>query len=102
VSELYTGLQGQVRHCNNLPIIEGDGESATMFSYLFEFRVGVIPRVGVTMSGVNEDTLAQVNGGWLFTARICRVDPQPEHRNLVPTDILVKRCDEAHADWAWR
>jgi hypothetical protein len=98
VSELYAGLQGHVRHCNNLPIIEGDGESATMFSYLFEFRVGVLPRVGVTMTGVYEDTLAKVDGRWLFTARICRVDPQPEHRGLVPTDILVERFDEAHAD----
>ena len=60
-AELYAGLQGHVRHCNNLPVIEGDGQRATMFSYLFEFRVGVLPRVGVTMTGVYEDTLAKVD-----------------------------------------
>jgi hypothetical protein len=72
--------------------------SATMFSYLFEFRVEVLPRVGVTMTGVYEDSLAKVDGRWLFTARICQVDTQPEHRDLMPTDILVKRFDETHAD----
>jgi hypothetical protein len=72
--------------------------SATMFSHLFKFRVGVLPRVGVTMTGVYEDTLAKVDGPWLFTARICRVDPQPEHRDLVSTDILVKRFGETLAD----
>ena len=97
-AELYAGLQGHVRHCNNLPVIEGDGQRATMFSYLFEFRVGVLPRVGVTMTGVYEDTLAKVAGRWLFTGRRCRVDPQPEHRALVPSDILVTRFDTAHAD----
>ena len=97
VRELYAGLHGHVRHCTTLPIIEGDGETATLFSYLFEVRVGVLPRVGVPMTGVSEESLAKVAGRWRFTSRRCRVDPQPEQRALVPSDLLVTRFDPAHA-----
>jgi hypothetical protein len=95
VTALYAGLQGHVRHCQNMPIIEGDGQTATMFSYLFEYRVGnTPPNVGMTLTGVYYDKLAKVDGRWLFTERICRLDPQPEHRDLTPTDIMVRRFDE--------
>jgi ketosteroid isomerase-like protein len=92
---VYRGIVGHTRHCVNTPVIEGDGETATVFCYLFILRVGMAPHAGVLLTGTYEDRLVKQDGRWRFRARVCKVDPQPEHRSQIPTDVLVVRFDEA-------
>jgi uncharacterized protein (TIGR02246 family) len=93
-SENFAGTQGHVRHWNSPPVIEGDGETATMSSYLAVMRVGEAPLAGVIVTAVYWDTLVKVGGRWLFAERQAGYDPLPEHRDAEPTDFLVVRRDQ--------
>jgi ketosteroid isomerase-like protein len=89
---VYQEIVGHTRHCVNTPVIEGDGETATMFCYLFILRVGVAPHAGVMLTGTYEDRLVKQDGTWRFRARVCKVDPQPEHQSLIPGGCLPPGC----------
>jgi hypothetical protein len=75
-------LQGLVRHWNNgTAIIEGDGETATMRSYMMNMKVGWGPDPAQVLgTGLYYDELVKVNGEWKFKLRHWTSDPQPEHR----------------------
>jgi len=91
----FAGTRGHVRHWNSPPVIEGDGETAAMSSYLAVLRVGEAPAAGVILTGVYWDSLVKVDGKWLFAERRFGWDPLPEHRDAQPTDVLVVRRDES-------
>ena len=94
-TENFAGTRGHVRHWDSPPVIEGDGETAAMSSYLAVLRVGETPEAGVILTGVYWDILAKVDGKWLFAERRFGWDPLPEHRDLEPTDVLVVRRDKS-------
>jgi hypothetical protein len=94
-AENFESTRGHVRHWNSPPVIEGDGETAKMSSYLAVIRVGEAPEAGVILTGVYWDTLAKVGGKWLFAERRFGWDPLPGHRDQQPTDLLVVRRDES-------
>jgi hypothetical protein len=90
---IFSGCLGHVRHWNNNQVITGEGNTATMVSYLQVIRVGMTPNSGVILTGIYWDKLEKIDGKWLLKERLIRTDPQPEH-NTAPTDVLVIRRDE--------
>ena len=69
---------GAARHMTNSPIIEGDGDAATMRVYLLRLyqdrsRDG---ERGIGPVGLYHDTLRRIGGRWRFAYREVFVDPQ--------------------------
>ena len=70
---------GAARHLTNSPIIEGDGDGATIDVYLlrlYQERSGD-ERRGLGPVGRYHDTLRRVGGRWRFARREVFIDPQP-------------------------
>jgi uncharacterized protein (TIGR02246 family) len=65
--------EGGARHWVNSPVIEGEGDSATVRLYLASLRVAKPPPQFVT-AGHYEDTLRKVDGRWLFAHRHIHFD----------------------------
>jgi hypothetical protein len=75
------GPEGQLRHWNNgVQILEGDGETAAMRSFIIGFTCGVYPVPKIFETGIYYDKFRKVNGKWYIEERNFRCDPQPEHR----------------------
>ena len=73
--------EGQLRHWNNgVQILEGDGETAAMRSFIIGFTCGVYPVPKIFETGIYYDKFRKVNGKWYIEERNFRCDPQPEHR----------------------
>jgi hypothetical protein len=77
----FEQLRGMMRHWNNgTQLIEGNGDTATMKSYMMSLRVGWADgEAGVVGTGIYFDELRRVDGAWKFTLRRWVSDPQPEH-----------------------
>jgi SnoaL-like protein len=81
---VYEFAEGQLRHWNNgVQILEGDGETAEMRSFIIGFTVGVYPVPKIFETGIYYDKFRKVNGKWYIAFRNFRCDPQPEHRGSV-------------------
>jgi len=63
------------RHWNNSPVIEGDGDEATLALYLavVSWRETIVPR----LVGRYRDELRRVDGAWRFVRRRIDVDANP-------------------------
>ena len=62
----------RIRHWTANPVIEGDGDRATLRLYVMTLRIDAHGRQ-VGFSGLYDDRLERVNGAWKFT-----------HRRLIP------------------
>jgi len=79
--DLTHTASGQLRHWNNgVQLLEGDGETATMRSFIIGFTCGVYPVPKIFETGIYYDKFRKVNGKWHIEERNFRCDPQPEHR----------------------
>ena len=69
---------GAARHLSNSPIIEGDGDRATMRVYLLRLNHdrSQHERRGLGPVGVYHDTLRRSGGRWRFERREVFIDPQ--------------------------
>ena len=65
---------GAARHLTNSPIIEGDGDQATIRVYLL--RLNQDQSKGLGPVGVYHDTLRRSGGRWRFELRDVFIDPQ--------------------------
>ena len=74
----YGIAKGNARHWNWNLDIDGDGQTATMRCYMTVFTAtrSESPAT-LSVTGVYRDSLAKVDGRWLFTQRHIHVDPQP-------------------------
>ena len=76
--------EGQLRHWNNgVQILEGDGETATMRSFIIGFTTGVFPCRRSSKPEFYYHKFRKVKGKWYIEERNFRCDPQPEHRGRV-------------------
>lgn len=81
---VFDRTKGQLRHWNNgVQLLEGDGETATMRSFIIGFSVGVYPIPQIFETGIYYDEFRKVDGKWYLAQREFRCDPQPEHRGVV-------------------
>ena len=92
---IYAGNQGHSRHWVYPITIEGDGATATVFAYLMVLRAGAIPDATVILTGLHWDKLQKIDGRWRIVEKKASGDPQPEHSNITPQDVLLRR----HADF---
>ena len=76
---LKTFARGK-RHCSMNQLIEGDGQRATMTSYLVVFNRNDLQRGG---SALVTDVAEQKNGKWLLASRKIEIDPS---LHFGPTD----------------
>ncbi len=83
--------RGYSRHWNNVLLIEGDGHTAEMRSYVMVVAVGVKPDAVINATGVYRDRLRKVDGRWRFEERRFTCDPQPEHRQNPPAETFADR-----------
>ena len=69
---------GAARHMTNSPIIEGDGDEASMRVYLLRLTQdrSQDEQRGIGAVGLYHDTLRRVGGRWRFQHRDVFVDPQ--------------------------
>ncbi len=78
---VFTFAKGQLRHWNNgVQLLEGDGQTATMRSFIIGFTCGVYPVPKIIETGIYHDEFRKVDGKWYISKRNFRCDPQPEHR----------------------
>lgn len=78
---VFASTKGHLRHWNNgTQILEGNGNTATMRSFIVGFTVGVYPVPKIFETGIYYDSFRKVDGRWLIQDREFRCDPQPEHR----------------------
>ena len=68
---LNTFARGE-RHCSMNQIIEGDGQKATMTSYLVVYNRNDLQRGG---SALVTDVAECKNGKWLLASRKIEIDP---------------------------
>jgi hypothetical protein len=81
---VFDRSKGQLRHWNNgVQLLEGDGQTATMRSFIIGFSVGVYPVPQIFETGIYFDEFRKVDGKWYLSQREFRCDPQPEHRGVV-------------------
>jgi hypothetical protein len=81
---VFDRAKGQLRHWNNgVQLLEGDGETARMRSFIIGFSVGVYPVPQIFETGIYYDEFRKVDGQWRIVQREFRCDPQPEHRDVV-------------------
>jgi ketosteroid isomerase-like protein len=69
---------GAARHLTNSPIIEGDGDRATIRVYLLRLTQdrSLDERRGIGPVGFYHDTLRRIAGRWRFERREAFIDPQ--------------------------
>jgi hypothetical protein len=91
----FLGNQGHSRHWVLPVLIDAEGNGAVATTYLAVIRPGEFPATGIVMTGVYNDELVRTERGWKISRRIFHSDPQPEHRENAPSDVLVRRFDEA-------
>ena len=72
----YENCEGRARHCNWNVLIEGDGDEATMISYLAGFGAGQGSSAGLQATGIYRDKLRRTPDGWRFAERIFTLDPE--------------------------
>jgi len=79
----YEAYKGYLRHWNNgVQNMKGDGDHATMRSYMIGITVGMLGEAHILETGVYYDRLRRVDGQWRFEERHFICDPQYEHRML--------------------
>jgi hypothetical protein len=66
--------KGRARHWNWNLLVEGDGDEATMRSYLGAYSSGQGDRAKLRATGIYEDRLRRHDGRWLFAERHVTVD----------------------------
>lgn len=81
---IFGRTKGRLRHWNNgVQVLEGDGGTATMRSFMMGISVGVYPTPQIFETGIYFDELRKVEGRWYLSQREFRCDPQPEQRGVV-------------------
>lgn len=95
-TRLTAGVAGNSRHFTSPTsmVIEGDSAAASTRGYVFELRPGLVPNVGVFLTGLFDDELVKIDDRWVFSSKTIRMDPQPEAG--VPTDVLVRKFDQLY------
>lgn len=67
--------KGRARHWNWNPLIEVDGDEATMKCYLNAYAAGQGDSATLRVTGLYEDRLRRTPGGWRFASRQVTIDP---------------------------
>ncbi|MGM7774686.1 nuclear transport factor 2 family protein [Arthrobacter sp. KNU-44] len=88
---VFGGCRGLTKHINTNQIIDGDGDRATMKSYVSVFRAGVVPEAGIILTGAWFDDLVKVDGVWKFAKRHVIADPVREFGTDTPDVMIVAR-----------
>lgn len=73
----YARCAGRARHLTLNELIEGDGDEATVQSYLVVLMTGWAPESGVVLTARYEDRVVRRDGRWLLAERHAIVDPAP-------------------------
>ena len=68
--------QGGARHWMGNPVVDGDGDAATMTQYLMIVYPGAESKTGVT--GVYRDQLVKQNGAWKIKHRKLTFEEPPQ------------------------
>ena len=78
---VFDFAQGQLRHWNNgVQLLEGDGETATMKSFIIGFTSGIYPVPQIFETGIYYDVFQKVESKWYIKSRNFSSDPQPEQQ----------------------
>jgi ketosteroid isomerase-like protein len=91
----FAGNQGHSRHWVLPVLIQSHGDDARAVTYLAVIRPGEFPSTGVLLTGVYRDRFTRTADGWRIAHRMFHADPQPEHANATPHDVLVERFDRS-------
>jgi hypothetical protein len=88
---VYGGCKGLTKHINANQIITGDGDTASMQSYVSVFRAGVVPEAGILLTGTWFDELVRQDGVWKFAKRHVVADPVRDFGPDVPDVMMIAR-----------